>query len=238
MKKMIVVFSVLAVSLLTPKNLLLAQTKDSVNQNYPSGIISMGYSSHTKFIFRYESISPKQIFPFGKTYVYLDFGFRRPKFVYDSIMLNGVVYSSSARLIVSSTGIAHEFGLKRFRIMPFAGLRIAQATFTNEELHNGIENSLFGVKRYWNPGNNRPLIPVGPLIRKQYGYAFSPEFGLRLNYILTDKWQITGLFGYTKLQFDTEDSLFGPYMGEEPYKNPYYIRIPRMRYELCISYRL
>lgn len=167
------------------------------------------------------------------TNLYVDMSYRGIKFKEQNFNFNYINYPSKVFLLTFSCGVSQEFVISRFTIQPYLGIRYHYVRFKDRSLVEEIGSR--GIIRYTDLTYTET---VGPEVDNGYGNALGFEIGTRLGVIITPWLEINGTFGYDPIKFSTASSLFGPYRGEYPYKNDYYVKVIPAKLEGAVRFTI
>lgn len=191
----------------------------------------VGYGTHG-FCARIDLQMSQRYFKQTSTRFYLDVGGQNISFDNPNFKFDNIIYTSDCRLFSIAGGIAQEvrFG-RRASLTPFLGMRAEYVRFKDASLVEAIGNH--GIIRWSDANHTRQL---GPVVDNAYGDAVTGEAGCRLAVILTQRISICASINYSPVTFSTPDSLFGKYLGEAPYENPYWVKRRPVRSELALRF--
>lgn len=172
-------------------------------------------------------------FTTGSIKFYMELAFKRITFDEPNFTFNHINYPSNARVNGLGAGLSLDLKYNQWNINPYVGLRNYYVRFTDQTLIDAIGEK--GLQRYWTDewGNE---YPVGPEVPNGYGDAVSFDIGGGAGYHITPVLEIVALLGLSPVTFDTGSTLFGPYFGEAPYPNSFYVRINSIRGELRLKF--
>lgn len=222
----------LALICLMSMQIVYSQNSDSSKTQLPNGYpklsVHFGYGKHGANA-RLDIQLAQRYFNTTSTLFYLELGGKSVTFSNPNFIFNNITYPSDSRVMSLAGGIAQEVAFsKRFRIIPYLGLRAEFVRFKSPSLVNAIGAN--GIQRNWGG------TPVGPVVENAYGDATTVDIGSRVSVQLAKRLDLTFSVGYAPIRFDVGSTLFGQYWAQAPYENPYWVRRDRIRSELALRF--
>lgn len=198
-----------------------------------SHLLSLGYSTSTNWVFRYEYLMMYDKPLFKYVSIFADVGTRVVSFdKFREVQFNQEKYSSDSRLIVLSLGASRSFRWKFLSATPFFAIKYASASFTDPLL-----NEVFGrystFQRYTDETYTTAIGP--PLSTSDYGSTMTYDIGIRLGAVLKKRLLIQLTTAYSPLRFDDVDTYYGKHIVDSLYTNPYWIKIKPLRFEVSVG---
>lgn len=170
----------------------------------------------------------KELFSsFGLSF-YGEVGMQGYKFDQPNFTFQSTNYSSNTRLTFAGFGLEGSLEGKTLFLSPYVGIRYIYARFTDQALFDAI-----GTDNLIRLQNGQK---VGPTVENAYGNSITFDVGCRLGIKFSEKLALIVSGGISPVKFQTSTTLFGPYWGEAPYPNSYYIEYPIYRAEAGLRY--